>query len=243
MSQIIFKKCKVHGLCEHYIQKGGRVLCKQCNIDRVTLRRQKVKRELIQYKGGKCEICGYDKCDRALQFHHIDPSSKSFGISSDGHTRGIKELKKEADKCILVCANCHAEIHDKEYRESVKEREDRMRDCKRETAIDRIEDKESFFKKLEQHYPKLQLCKEYSIAPSVLYRFLRKNNLWYDEVEHAKIDKDKLLSELIEYKNFTKVGSFYNLSDNGLRRRCRNLNIPSTHKELEEWITTHNSDG
>ena len=66
---------------------------------------------LIAYKGGKCERCGYDKSSRALEFHHLNPSEKDFGISKV-LTRSIQSLKEEADKCILLCSKCHAEIHD-----------------------------------------------------------------------------------------------------------------------------------
>jgi len=65
--------------------------------------------KLVEYKGGKCEKCGYDKCIRALDFHHIDPLQKDFDISSNSYS--FEKMKKEADKCILVCANCHREIH------------------------------------------------------------------------------------------------------------------------------------
>lgn len=71
---------------------------------------QKTKLKAIEYKGGKCQICGYNKSIRALTFHHINPEEKSFGIS--GGTKSFEKLKPELDKCILVCQNCHAEIHD-----------------------------------------------------------------------------------------------------------------------------------
>lgn len=71
--------------------------------------RREVKRKLIEYKGGKCQICGYNRCQEALEFHHLDPSQKDFTIS--GGTRSFESLKPEVDKCILVCANCHREIH------------------------------------------------------------------------------------------------------------------------------------
>lgn len=74
-------------------------------------RREKVKQMSIDYKGGKCYLCGYDKCSGALEFHHIDPKQKSFAISSKGNTRAWEVVKKELDKCVLVCANCHREIH------------------------------------------------------------------------------------------------------------------------------------
>lgn len=70
---------------------------------------KRIKEELIQYKGGKCQICGYNKCISALEFHHLDPTQKDFTIS--GGTKSFKTLKPEVDKCILVCSNCHREIH------------------------------------------------------------------------------------------------------------------------------------
>lgn len=50
-------------------------------------KREKLKKDAIEYKGGKCQICGYDKCDSALEFHHLDPSQKDFGIGAKGYTR------------------------------------------------------------------------------------------------------------------------------------------------------------
>lgn len=67
------------------------------------------KKLLVEYKGGKCEKCEYNKCIEALEFHHLDPSKKDFTISS--HSYSFERMKQEADKCILVCANCHREIH------------------------------------------------------------------------------------------------------------------------------------
>lgn len=65
----------------------------------------------VEYKGDKCSVCGYDRCADALEFHHLDPSKKDFGISSKGYTRSWDKVKEELDKCILVCSNCHREIH------------------------------------------------------------------------------------------------------------------------------------
>lgn len=77
----------------------------------VKTHRHKTKEELVKYKGGKCEICGYDKCLGALDFHHLDPSQKDFTISNSNIYKNLDKLKEEVDKCILVCANCHREIH------------------------------------------------------------------------------------------------------------------------------------
>lgn len=89
-------------------------------------RRRIVKAKLVEYKGGKCERCGYDKCLSALQFHHIDPSKKELKVSST--SRSFESLKIEVDKCSLLCANCHMELHDVEFKqkrsETIKKLED-----------------------------------------------------------------------------------------------------------------------
>lgn len=79
-------------------------------ISNVISWRKRTKRKLIEYKGGKCIKCGYNKCDRSLEFHHLDPNGKDFSIS--GKSWSFERLKKEVDKCVLVCSNCHGEIHD-----------------------------------------------------------------------------------------------------------------------------------
>jgi len=80
-------------------------------IQAVVKRRKKIREMAIKYKGEKCIFCGYDKCIRALEFHHIENNGKDFGISEKGYTRSWDRVKKELDKCILVCANCHRELH------------------------------------------------------------------------------------------------------------------------------------
>ena len=70
--------------------------------------RKRTKELLVEYKGGKCEFCGYAKCIEALEFHHINENTKEFQIS--GSTKSLEEQKQEADKCYMLCANCHREL-------------------------------------------------------------------------------------------------------------------------------------
>ena len=72
--------------------------------------RQRLKLRAILYKGGRCQVCGYNRCIRALTFHHLSPAEKDFNIG--GSTRAWSRIKAELDKCILLCANCHAEAHE-----------------------------------------------------------------------------------------------------------------------------------
>ena len=83
-------------------------------IKAVAKRRRKVKLLSVQYKGGKCQICGYDKCTAGFSFHHTDPSKKEYTISQIRFTTFDERTKQELDKCILLCRNCHAEEHYKQ---------------------------------------------------------------------------------------------------------------------------------
>lgn len=77
----------------------------------VASRRKKLKEMVVKYKGNKCCICGYNKYLGSFDLHHKEDSKKEFGLSARGLTRSWQKIKSETDKCILVCANCHREIH------------------------------------------------------------------------------------------------------------------------------------
>jgi hypothetical protein len=64
----------------------------------------------VEEAGGACQLCGYDRCIAALGFHHRDPAEKSFALSQRGVARSLATARGEAAKCILLCANCHAEV-------------------------------------------------------------------------------------------------------------------------------------
>jgi len=93
-----------------YDKKRGhtRTVCNSCTVSN---RRFILKEKSLEYKGGECERCGYCKSKRALTFHHIDPSQKEFGISGN-HSRSWESIKEELDKCMLLCMNCHMEVHE-----------------------------------------------------------------------------------------------------------------------------------
>ena len=83
--------------------------CKQCMLEYNAERKRKIKQQAVEYKGGKCSICGYDKCLAALDFHHRNPSEKDLNIAHS-HIK-FDKLKSELDKCDLLCCRCHREVH------------------------------------------------------------------------------------------------------------------------------------
>ena len=94
---------------KRYKDKDKNYSEKKTNSQNVIEWRRRVKIKLVEYKGGECEKCGYNKCIISLEFHHLNPEEKDFTIS--GKTNSFDKLKNEVDKCILVCRNCHGEIH------------------------------------------------------------------------------------------------------------------------------------
>ena len=102
--------CRYHGETAFQLDARGTYRCRVCRSERVAKRRRKVKRILVDEAGGRCVLCGYDRCVRALHFHHRKPGRKAFGLSHGGYTHGIEALRREARKCILLCSNCHAEV-------------------------------------------------------------------------------------------------------------------------------------
>lgn len=73
--------------------------------------RRRAKEYALKAFKEKCGICGYDKCPQALEFHHLNPEEKDFGLSSKGVTRAWSKVSEELKKCVCLCANCHREVH------------------------------------------------------------------------------------------------------------------------------------
>lgn len=105
------KTCSKHGATTHVLKTDGKWRCPDCAIETTDRARKKRKRLLIEELGGKCEICGYSRCDRAMTFHHRDPSEKEFTIGAM-RTISLNKALVEVRKCALLCFNCHMEVEE-----------------------------------------------------------------------------------------------------------------------------------
>jgi transposase len=101
--------CPIHGAVPHVSRADGTLRCARCRADAVTRSRQLAKLRLVEEFGGACALCGYAECVGALHFHHRDPATKRFTI---GKAMGvaIELLREEAQKCVLLCSNCHMAV-------------------------------------------------------------------------------------------------------------------------------------
>lgn len=119
--QSIKKQCEICGTeFETKANGASRKYCYECSpsypkggsrAETIKSLRKAMKREAVKRLGGKCCKCGYNQYIGALQFHHLNPAEKEFNLAANGNTHSWKEFWTEVSKCILVCSNCHAEIH------------------------------------------------------------------------------------------------------------------------------------
>jgi len=104
------RECATHGNTRFALDRDRVYRCLRCRAEAVSRRRRLVRETLVREAGGQCATCGYDTYVGALEFHHVDPTVKRFGLSSRGVTRSLESLRQEAGKCVLLCGNCHAEV-------------------------------------------------------------------------------------------------------------------------------------
>ena len=91
-------------------KEGYGVYCKSCTNRQAIERQQALKKRAVEYKGGCCSRCGYDRYIGSLEFHHVNPDGKDFTLAHAKST-SFENVKAELDKCLLLCANCHREEH------------------------------------------------------------------------------------------------------------------------------------
>lgn len=112
-------RCKnVLPLNEFYTRRktNASSYCKKCTIQVQMQTEQQLQEDILNYAGNKCVLCGYNRCSAALEFHHVDASTKDIGISAliRRHPT-LGDLIEEVNKCVLLCVNCHREAHAKMY--------------------------------------------------------------------------------------------------------------------------------
>ena len=225
--------CKKHGNTEfYYNKKYNKYLCKKCNQESVESRKREKKLKLVEYKGGKCSICGYDKCPAALEFHHLDMSEKDYGIGSHLH-KSFEFLKKEADKCILVCANCHRELHFKynEEKRLARETEENknLSNAPEKRKIYSI-DYNAVLSFINEGLKKDEMAKMLNVSVATLTRYfskvginLRRGTRCLEELEEP--DQEELIRLRKEGLSFSKIGKKFKRSRNYISGLCKRYGI------------------
>lgn len=188
---------------------------------------KKRKRDLVEVMGGKCCICGFNSFIEALEFHHIDPKTKEFGIGATGSmTKALTAQLEEVKKCALLCSNCHKGVHcgylqlpDKIY-------------YNQQLADNLLKENEEI-KYGKKHY--CQRCGKLITQKATYCPECKK-------LLSRKVDRPSReeLKDLIRSIPFTQIGKQYSVSDNAIKKWCAYYGLPKTKKEIngyseDEW--------
>ena len=192
------------------------------NVQAVTDFRKRRKENLIRVLGSCCCLCGYNKCIGALEFHHVEPENKKYQLSS-GNCHKIEDDLEEAKKCILVCANCHREIHTTDIYQNVDLWKYQIYNDDFANSLlvkEQEECKCSNCGKIISRYSKSGMC------ASCVQIGKRK-------VENRPSREE--LKKLIREMPFTKIAELYNCTDNAVRKWCDKENLPRKKSDIEQY--------
>lgn len=166
--------------------------------------------------GNKCAICGYDRCLEALDFHHVDSETKLFNISN-GETRDWSKTVTELNKCILICSNCHREVHNGI------------------TTISNIE-------RIIIEHPEEDINNTAILCNKCGVEITQYSSSGMcsvcSNISRRKVDrpcKEELI-DLLENNSFLGIGKIYGVSDNSIRKWCKAYEIPHTKAKLKIFI-------
>ena len=199
----ICQRCGKHFVVDKSKGNAG-VYCSSC---RTTLRRQKIIQKAIEYLGGKCMKCGYNKNIAALEFHHKNPTEKDFTISRNSASKKWDIIQLELDKCDLLCSNCHREEHAKNdiplevYQKYI-------------TPLEKLKEKAEEKNKIKEERKNILLKK---------YKNLNIDQIYATKIYQRKVKRPKTYEqfkkEMDELNwNYCAMGRKYGVTDNAIRK-------------------------
>ena len=181
---------------------------------------------MVYVMGDKCQLCGYNKCIKALEFHHINPEEKDFTFDK-AKSKSWETTNLELQKCILVCANCHREIHDNLEAFSLKSSYNPERAKEITARIHRLKNHQDTY------------CSNCGAIISSKAKLCPK---CFNETRRIVSRPERnILKQEIRTTPFLQIGKKYGVTDNAIRKWCKSYNLPSKKKEIneysdEEWI-------
>ena len=182
--------------------------------------RTRRKEDMVYVMGGQCQLCGYNKDIHALEFHHIDPSGKDFSFNK-ANCISWELIKNELQKCILVCANCHREIHSGLIQQEL------FTSFSKEKS-QKISDKLYALTHHQNRYCKscgalISYGAEYCVDCKNINRRIS-----------VRPEREEFKTQ-IRNTPFTTLSKQYGVSDNALRKWCDSMKLPRRKKEINQY--------
>lgn len=188
--------------------------------------RARLKKRIVYVMGNKCQCCGYNKLNSALELHHLNPEEKDFALGTNVNISWIS-ARQEIQKCILVCANCHREIH----AGLIDSTNLKSSFCEEKALeIDNLVD--------DIKHKKVNYCKccgaEIDRNASLCVKCFAEQRRVVERPNREE------LKNLIRTKPFTQIAKIYGVSDNSIRKWCKSEGLPNKSTEIKlytdkEW--------
>ena len=189
-------------------------------MNRSTTFNRNKKKKIIKIMGGKCCLCGYDKCIAALELHHINPEEKEFSFSNYNSYKKLDLLIDELKKCILLCSNCHKEVH------YGNESFNLISSFDGTIANDILQD--SLVKK-EKHYSYCKKCgKEITLHAEYCFDCRCENGQKVDRPNREE------LKNMIRKISFVEIGKEYGVSDKAIVKWCKKYKLPYRKNDINK---------
>lgn len=188
--------------------------------------RNRLKERATYVLGGKCQLCGYDKCLQALDFHHVNPEEKSSDFNANTN-RSWQTTRDEIKKCTLLCSNCHREVHAGLIP---------MESLSSSFDEEKAKEIDQLVKDVKKH--KINYCLNCGVEISGKAKFCVA--CAHLETRVAERPTRERMKELIRSTPFTQIGKMFGVTDNTIRKWCKSMNLPSKSSEIkamteEEW--------
>lgn len=185
----------------------------------VKAHRKEVKKRIIYVLGDKCSYCGYNRCNEALEVHHLKPELKDFTFA-DAYNSSWDILSKELEDCVLLCANCHREVH----QNLIQVNQSSFNKQRNLEIINHLVE----FKTRKQNYCKI--CgKEIDIKAQYC------SECYKNLLKEGRPEPNELM-KLIVQLGFEGVGRLYNVTGNAVKKWCKAYNLPYLKKEVEKYV-------
>ena len=192
------------------------------NAENVKAWRKRTKERIIESMGGRCNICNYNRCSDALDLHHVDPTEKEVSLSGiRANPRSWARIVYELRKCVLLCANCHRELH---------------------AGIVVLPENYNLFDDEYVDYKLEKFQKETSYCPvcgveKPIHNKTCSHSCAAKLVGKVDWDSVDLVGLLREHGSFTGVGEKIGVSDNAVRKRAMKLGLLA--KINNRWTLDH----
>lgn len=185
---------------------------------------RKRKQDLVKVLGGECCICHFNAYPQALEFHHVNPEEKSFGITdSNAVTKALDKQLEEIKKCVLLCSNCHKGVH-----AGILELPSNYKDLYNEEVANFLLEELNKIKNKTLHY-----CKRCGIL-------ITKYGTYCENCAHIlqrRADRPdrETLKKMIRNIPFTQIAENFKVTDNAVRKWCKSVNLPFRKKDIMQY--------